>query len=51
MKQLELTCQRAEFIGRMYVEYKNELLAFFLNYSHDMMAAEDMLQSLFIKIW
>lgn len=50
MEHLELTSQRSEFIGKTYRRYYNELLAFFLSYSHDTMTAEDMLQTLFIKI-
>ena len=43
-------CRQNELVVQLYKEYSPELKLFFVNYTHDMMAAEDMVQNLFMKI-
>ena len=43
-------CRQNELVAQLYEEHSPELKLYFVNYTHDMMAAEDMVQNLFMKI-
>ena len=42
--------QNRELVASIYKMYYNDLKLYFLSYTHDVMAAEDMLQDLFVKV-
>ena len=42
--------QTHEVVASIYKMYYNDLKLYLLSYTHDVMAAEDMLQDLFIKV-
>ncbi|MBQ2968966.1 MAG: sigma-70 family RNA polymerase sigma factor [Bacteroidaceae bacterium] len=45
-----LNQKRSELIAKIYERYLPELKLYFVNYTHNMMDAEDMAQNLFIKV-
>ena len=42
--------QTYEVVASIYKMYYNDLKLYLLSYTHDVMAAEDMLQDLFVKV-
>ena len=42
--------QNQEIVATIYNMYYNDLKLYLLSYTHDVMAAEDMLQDLFLKV-
>lgn len=45
-----ITSKNSELVARLYEQYAPEMRLYFSGYTHDMMAAEDMTQELFIKV-
>ena len=50
MKTITLNKKQSELVAKIYEQYLPELKLYFVNYTHNMMEAEDMVQNLFIKV-
>jgi RNA polymerase sigma factor (sigma-70 family) len=42
--------QNRDVVATLYTRYYTDLRQYFVSYTHDMMAAEDMVQNLFVKV-
>lgn len=50
MEKTTLNQQKTNLVAKIYEKYLPELKLYFVNYTHDMMEAEDMVQNLFLKV-
>lgn len=50
METTSLERETSALVARIYEQYQPELKLYFVNYTHNMMEAEDMAQDLFLKV-